>query len=408
MMGEGRGTRTRAAGFTLVTAVAAMALAVGTLGCGADAPPGGDVSAGPVEKVVDEVAATVWPGNFRSDGVRHVRMINGFVDGEPTAYWFIGFASRTTADVFLMCREGDTACPFDAKGKLDRSRLVGDPVFARMPGEVGYSPFWLAWVVRVKDAYKANEFKSVFSIEQAARDGTVTVEQAIFDHGGDHGPDDVVMHCLLVLDGTSLERNGDELTGKPGKMSRKVELQNGWHKRYRVQFFEFTGNEGVFSSDSLSESRERMRISDIFVMFRDCEGGSKSLPCQIVHDPIAAISERGMETDITKDGDKRDTNNVLVAFPGQDPKNPEDLPYSPLWRVNVVKIKAAHDKDLTLVDTTGKQDVTDIKSIADIRERVAKGWLYEPEFMPEAMAGDRIPGNDGNVFFNCPSQVADE
>ena len=236
-----------------------------------------EVDLGPIEAVTDEVARTVWPGNVLPNGVRRVRLLNGFFDGEPSAYWFAGFASRLTADVFWFCREGDTACPFDDDGVIDRSRTVGDPVFARVPGEEGYSPFWLVWTVRVPEDYVADEIKSTHGIEQAVASGRVVVERHITDHGRDVGPDETIMHCLLVLEGTLLEGNGEELVGRPGVMSKKLEISTGWHKQYRVQVFDFTPNEGVFPPDTATESRALMPSADIFVFFRDCSTSRRTV-----------------------------------------------------------------------------------------------------------------------------------
>ena len=388
----------------LAAAVAAVAF---SLGCSeTDDSGGAEEDLGPIETVLDEVTQTVWPGNTLPDGSRHIRRLNGFFDGGATSYWFVGFAPRITADVFWFCRESDTACPVDDKGVIAWDHVVGQPVFARVPGEDGFSPFWLIWVVTVPDDYEPNEIKSVLGIERAAREGRVGVRRLIFDHGGAVGPDESLMHCLLVLDGTTLQDNGADIVGKPGEPSMVVPVAKGWHKQYQVNFFDFTNSEGVFAPDTATESRPLMPSSDIFVMFRDCEGGSEVEQCKHVGEgELAAVSERGVEDDMTGDGDKADTNNVIVAFPGVEPTNPNDPKYSPLWRVNVVRIEPEHDEDITLIDDTSEQNGTEVTSIATIREKVGEGLFAEPENMSESMAGNRIPGNDGRVFFNCPSQV---
>ena len=148
-----------------------------------------------------------------------------------------------------------------------------------------------------------------------------------------------------------------------------------------------------------------MPSSDIYVLFRDCEGGSDKPPCARTSGEMGAVSERGTEEDITEDGDKGDTNNVIVAFPGAPPLDDFDPVYSPLWSVNVVPIPIAQDDTLRLVDVTRAQFETDIKDIKDIRDQVNLGVLLEPRPMSEAQSGSRVSGNDGRVFFNCPSQV---
>jgi hypothetical protein len=335
-----------------------------------------------------------------------VRRINGFFDGEPTAYWFSGFAPRFTADVFYFCRDGDTACPFDGDGAIDLERAVGRPVFARIPGEEGYSPYWLVKVVRVPDDYAPDDIKSVLGIERAVDDGRVRVEPLLLDHGGDIGEDRVIVHCLLVLRGTELAGNGGDMIGQPGVPSLRVPLLVGWHKQHSVEFFDFTPSEGAFAPDAESGEQTLMPAADIFVLFRDCEAGSVSPLCDLTSGLLSSVSERGVETDLNGDGDKSDTNNVIAAFPGQDPPDPQDKPYSALWAVKVVIVAPENDAGVSLIDTSGDQFLSDVTDAPGLRALVAEGKLLEPTPMSEAQAGDSIPGNDGEVFFNCPSQVA--
>ena len=254
-----------------------------------------EVDRGRVELIVDEVSRTVWPGNVLPDGQRYVRLLNGYFEDEPTAYWFAGFASRNTADLFWFCPEDEVDCPFTKVGSLDPERVVGRPVFARIPGMPGFSPFWLTWRVRVPAGYQPDTIKSVDGIVRAVEEGRVQVEQVRHDFGGDIGPDETIMHCLMVLKGTELERNGEDLIGFPGTPSLPIPKMTGWFDGYEVDFFEFTPSEGVFSPDPASESRPMMRSAHIFVFHRDCKGGSESLLCERTAWDLAAVSERGVE-----------------------------------------------------------------------------------------------------------------
>lgn len=359
---------------------------------------------GPIEAVLEEVVKTVWPGLVDQDGRRFVRLLNGFFDGEPTSYWFSGFAPRFTAEVFMFCREGAT-CPLDDTGVLDPSLAVGGPVFARVPGERGYSPYWVVRVVRVPADYEPDAIKSVFGIDNAVAEGRVRVETLVADHGGEVGVAEVLIHCLLVLAGTQLEGNGADLVGQPGMPSRTIPIQEGWHKQYRVQFYDFAPSEGIFGPDPESTGAQLMPSANIFVLFRDCAGGSAAMLCGKTSGGFPAVSERGVEDDLTGDGDKADTNNLIAAFPGVSPADPSDRPYSALWAVQVVRVLPERDADVDLIDTSGDQNRTDIKSVTTMREFVTQGLLAPPEPMSEEEAGDRIQGNDGKVFFNCPSQV---
>ena len=373
------------------------------LGCPAASDPGPEESLGPIEQLVDDVAATVWPG-VDAEGGRHVRLLNGFFNGDPSAYWFAGFASRRAADVFWFCPEDDAACPFTPDGVIDRSRTVGDPVFAVVPGDPAFSPFWLVWVVRVPPDYEADSLKSVAGIEAEADAGRVQVERALFDHGGDIGPDAAIMHCLVVLDGTELQGNGDDLVNRPGEPALDIPIQQGWHRRYQLSFFDFTGNSGVFPPAADSESVPLMPTADIFVFFRDCAGGSQTEVCAETGLSLAAVSERGVELDLTDDGDRADNNNIISGFPRTPAPDPLDRIYSPLWRVQQVVVNPEHDDDFVLFDDARDQNVSDVRTPARMRELVELGWVQPPREISEMDSGNAIPGNDGVTFFNCPSQ----
>lgn len=361
---------------------------------------------GPIDNVLDDLTKTVWPGVIDSDGGRHIRLLNGFYNGKPSAYWFSGFAPRFTAQMFWFCYDRDTSCPLGPDGKINPVALVGNPVFSRIPGEQDYSPYWAVQVVRVPDDYRPNDIKSQLGIEKAVADGLATVAPLRVDFGGTTGVADAIRHCLLVLDGTALERNGADVIGSPGTPTRPVPFGDGWHKRYEVKLFDFSAVEGLFAPDPDSTAdRTLMASAAIFVLFRDCDGGSTSPLCDAISAGMASVSELGVENDFTGDGDKADTNNLLAAIPGEPPPNPDDKIYSPLWAVNVVKVKPEHDAEVQLIDTSGDQNQTDLPSVVAMRAAIADGLLDPAEPMSEAQAGNSIPGNDGKVFFNCPSQV---
>jgi len=379
-------------------------LLVATAGC---PNPGDDLiqeDLGPIEDTLSAVDKTVWLGVEGEDG-RYIRRVNGFFEGAPTAYWFANFASRVPADIFWFCREGDTACPFVPEGGIDHDAVVGRPVFSRIPGAYDYSPFWLIWIVHVPSDYQPNALKSVEGIERAEAQGRVRVTQAFYDFGGETGPDLAIMHCLMVLDGTTLQHNNSGLIDDPDTPTFQVPLRDGWHKQYEVKWYDFSASDGIFSPDPSSESVPLMRFANIFIFFRDCAGGSDSIACDWVGSDEAAVSERGIETDVNGDGDKEDTNNVISGFPGTTSIYAEDLPYSPLWRINQALVVAEHDHDVDLIDTTGDQNESMAKTTQDVRDLEAAG-LIEIHPQMEEDAGNAIPGNDGMLFFNCPSQVA--
>ena len=83
----------------------------------------------------------------------------------------------------------------------------------------------------------------------------------------------------------------------------------------------------------------------------------------------------------------------------------EENPYSPLWGVQATTVPAG--SILSLLDTTSDQNVSDITSADLLFEAVDSGDLLEPEPQTEDSTGNPVPGNDGQIFFNCPNPVAD-
>lgn len=366
--------------------------------CTAQAVQRAEPSLGPLEQTVDAKARAVWPGQTGADGTRIVPTINGFFDGAPLGCWMFGPSSRNTADAFFFCRDNDPLCPLSGSGRAQWPKMVGDPVFARMPGETGYSPYWLVWVVRVPEDYTAGELKSVEGIKAAATSGSVRVEQLVFDHGGSTGPGPAVMHCALVLGGTQL--------APPRDAAVVPEDRQGWHKRYRVHFYDFSATEGVSPADSSSQSRPLMIVGDLVVLQRDCAAGSTSPVCGGSGPHAGWVSERDAGVDLSGDGDRADTNFVFSAKPSKSATDPGAANYSPLWRVSSVRVQAAHDTEVALIDTTGAQDQSAVKSWSDLQSLISKTFSTEAEPIAEATIGVTLPGNDGQAYFSCPAQVA--
>jgi len=384
-----------------LSSVGLLALAAGC----ADPGPGPEDDLGPLDDVLDDLTRTVWPGVVGDGGDRFIRFVNGFIDDEITGYWFAGLAPRFTADVFWFCRDGDAACPTAPDGSLDPGSMIGRPVFARIPGEISYSPFWRVQVVRVGDDYQADDIKSVLGIEEAVARGDATVAPLRIDHGGAIGEAEVVVHCLLVIGGTRLERNGMDMVGTTGVASRQLVPGLGWHKRYEVSYYDFTATDGVFAPLGQTEGPPRMPWAPTYVLFRDCAGGSQAPLCGLTSGQFPSVSELGVDRDLTGDGDRADTNNLIGALPGRPPLAAGDPPYSPLWAIQVVRVRPEHDSDVSLIDTTGDQAESDLRSVQAMRDAVAAGLVDAPVPMSEAQAGNGVPGNDGEVYFDCPTQV---
>ena len=386
--------------------VAAVAMTLGTTGCGGDLATG-DPDLGPIDDTLTYADRVNWPG-IDHGASREITFIRGFGNGRPHGYWFLGFAARKTADSFWFCRDSDTACPLDEHQRLNWNTLVGHPLFMRIPGQSGFSPFWQMWTVRVPDDFEADSVKTIETLHRLELEGKVEVSALIQDFGERFGtfvgPQETLLHCALVLRGTYL---GDSDVMMPDNSGPVLPLETrfGWHQGYRVDFVDFSPSDGVFPAAEDTETRPLMPFANIYIHWRSCDSVPRPPICDIPGYSQSArrpVSERGLGEDLTGDSDPNDSNNVIGATPCELQRQAEN-PYSPLWSVNMVRIHA--NVDVGLIDSYGDQALSDIQSADDIFGRVDMGDFDKPEPQVEDETGNPVPGNEGRLFFNCPAPV---
>lgn len=380
-----------------------------------------DESRGPVEAALAPEDLANWPGVDMASG-RVIRFIRGFGNDQPAAYWFLGFASRKTADSFWFCRQSDFdagLCPLDEHRRLNWATLQGNPIFTQIPGKPDFSPFWQMWSVIVPDNYIPNSIKTPDTLNDKKEAGEVSVEPFILDFGDFFGeaagPQEVVLHCAHVLAGTTLEGNGGEMPNGSGSML-ELEGHEGWFQEtgergaYVVNFIDFSPSDGAFPEASDSESRPFMRFANIYIHWRSCEADPEPGICTLenfAYSDRRPVSERGLGQDITGDGDPNDTNNVLGAMPC-DLRRITEKPYSPLWGPLAVNITPPMNSAVSLIDVTRDQALSDVISADGVFSRVDDGTFATPVEMTEDETGNPVPGNEGRIFFNCPNPVNSE
>ena len=344
-----------------------------------------------------------WPGLDRGDG-RRIPFIRGFGEGDASGYWFLGAATEETIDSFWFCREGEPDCPLDAHHRVNWRTLVGHPLFSYLPGDPAYSHWWWMWTVVVPSDYEPDSIKSIGTLFRVAGEGGVRVERTITEL--DNVPSDTIMHCALVLRGTELEDNGGPM---PNGVGRRLALQRhfGWRQGYRVEFIDFTPQDGVYPPAPGSGPRPRMPTANLYIPFRSCEADPPPRICELPGDaaPLRRpISEPGLGQDITGDGDANDSNNIVGALPCRRGR-PEENAYSPLWAVFAVDVPA--ETSLRLIDDSGGTDRTDVASAEQLYLSVDAGLLPEPRRLTSgALLGEPDPGEP--LFFNCPSPVPED
>jgi len=385
---------------------ALLAFAMGAVGCtGTD--PEGDPDRGPLAEALSPEARAEWPGLEQANG-RVIPLVTAFGDDAPSAYWFLGFGARRTADAFFFCRQDDPSCPLDEHRRLDWSVIVGHPLFSRAPGDPDFSPFWQMWIVRVPPTFTPDSVKTVATLDRLVGSGVLSVERHRLDFGdwfGETvGPAEVVLHCALVLPGTELEGNGGTTPDGRDAML-PLASRAGWFEGHSVDFFDFSASDGVFPAARDSQTRALMRTANLYVLWRSCAGEPRPAICDLpgfASPDRRPVSERGLGQDVTGDRDARDTNNVAGALPCSL-RRPTERPYSPLWAPLAADL--APGADVPLIDTTGDQDLSDIRSVDALFEQVEARRIAAPIVMEEDETGNPVPGNDGLVLFDCPVPV---
>ncbi len=368
----------------------------------------------PIETVLSEADRAAWPG-VASDGKREVPAIDAFMNGVPVRIWFAGLATRLTADAFWFCREGDSACPLDGHQRVAWDRLVGLPMFSRIPGQDDYSPFWQTWVVRVPADYAPNEVTQLRQLDEAAAAGRVRVEGAVLDFGLDVnkryvGPREALLHCLLVLAGTTLAHNGDLLLPDPSlpfaMHALEVPLHEGWNEGHRVQLFDFSVSDGALAPVG-DDSRPSAPMAQIFINYRSCDAQPRPTICDLPYGgegPWRPVSDRGLDADLDGDGTREVSNSIVAAWPCFNSGTLDDAPYSPLWQAVAMRIRPEVDSQVKLVDTFHKGLKSNVRSIRDARALLDEG-VYQP-FDALAIDETGLPPPRGDaVLWNGPAQV---
>ncbi len=241
-----------------------------------------------------------------NDGVPDlIPLASGFADGKPVRFWDFGPAPAFAAPLFVLHRR-------DADNNL--TPIDHPPIVNVIPGDVGYSAYWVKTVVEVTDAYRAEIIPSMAALNEAVELGLVKPAQITATN-----IDGPIVHAAARLDAGP----GMAPIAPAGR-------------------FYYAGREGAyfdFGPTALPDSAH-VPVTKVYELTR--AGG---LP----------LSELVRHVDIDGDGDATDTNDIFAAAVG-------DAAWSPLCQVVSVTVPAT----VASIDTTGDQTKADLRAATDL------------------------------------------
>lgn len=194
-------------------------------------------------------------------------------DGQIVRYYNFDVQALAPAPIYVLV-QGEDNTPVN--GQLNIIDVI--------PGESGYSDFWLMYFVKVPDNYLAN---------------SITSYQEIVDKGYNIEKQTAIVNCPVVPYGSTADEN---VNGSANP------LLQGWYKGKAV--FYFTFEEKELHADNLG----LVPVSPIYVTFNI--------------NPDEANPESGPPSGIKFETNGVQSHNVIETIPVDDD-------YSPLWAVYV-------------------------------------------------------------------------
>jgi hypothetical protein len=241
-----------------------------------------------------------------SDGVPDlIPLISAFADGGPIGYWDFGPAPAFAAPLFVLSMR-------DAGGNLVP---LGVPtIVGVIPGDAGYSPFWLKSVVEVTDKYQGQVIASVAALNEAVTLGLVKPPQLT----------DVNIDCPIVHAGAQLDGGAGAAPIAPAGRF--------YYEGLEGRYFDF-GPAGPNDAAGVPPAK----------LYRLTRLGG--LP----------LSEPARHVDMDGDGDTNDTNDIFAAV-GADARR------SALCQIVNVTVPAS----TASIDTTHDATKADLRAESDL------------------------------------------
>ncbi len=190
-------------------------------------------------------------------------------NGEMVEYYNFDVQPTTAIPIYVLFKDGEST---PVSGQLN--------IINSIPGDVGYSDFWLVNKVTVPKDYVANYITSLEEIQKA---------------GYDIMPTSMIVNCPVVPEGSIASK----------RIAGTSSLVKGWYKNKVVSYFSF-------EEKALTGVNGMVPTSPIYVTFTINPNLPNGGP------PSGFVSEAGTMK----------THNVLASVPSSSD-------YSPLWSVNI-------------------------------------------------------------------------
>jgi len=196
-------------------------------------------------------------------------------NGAQIQYYNFDVQSTTPDDIYVLFKSGSSA-PVTGQNNI----------IPTIPGDAGYSDFWLVNMVTVPDNYVPNSLTSEAEILASGYAITKTT---------------TIVNCPVVPFGST--------AAKSFTSGAASALTLGWYNGQAVAYFTF-GEAAITATSS-----NLVPLSPIYVMFNI--------------DPSESNPDSGPASGFKTEADMVQTHNVLGTIPG-------DTGYSPLWDVQVL------------------------------------------------------------------------
>ncbi len=270
------------------------------------------------------------------DGVGAViPLISGFSNGAPIKYWDFGETEAFAVPLFFLAK--DVVYEKDAEGKVIEGKIASfgmvnhNSIIDSIPGDSGYSPFWVVYLLEVTDKYDGELITSFAAIEEAQRQGLI------------HAPMEtqIAVNCPIVAKGTVLEVGG-------GKPNLAPPSQFFWQGK-TVDYFELPQ---IPLDENIAIPEEV-----VYVLKREGE---------------EPLSEPLRHVDINGDGDTFDTNNIFSAV-----KDADDL-FTPLARTIEVTVQSTYKSIDTSVDGLTADAMSEVQLFSPEPQSIIVSFQEEP------------------------------